>query len=106
MIPLVENEKVIFISTEIEKEAVKPEVKGYRFMVMSVNQMSRQVQKEKGECYFRITPFIVSNSKVKISLSRYFNLPVYIHGIGFRYEFKEVNGKWEKSLLGNYRIDS
>jgi len=106
LIPLVENEKVIFISTEIEKELVKPKIKGYRFIVMSDAQMRRQIQKEKGECYFRITPFIISNSKVKAILARYFNLPAYIYGTGFRYEFEEVNGKWEMYLLGNYNIDS
>ena len=106
LIPLVENEKVIFISTEIKRELVKPEIKGYRFMVMSDNQMRKQIQREKGECYFRINPYIVSNSKVKISLVRYFHLPSYIHGIGFRYEFEKVNEKWKRVLLGNYRIDS
>ena len=106
LIPLVENEKVIFISTEIEKELVKPKIKGYRFIVMSDAQMRKQIQKEKGECYFRITPFIISNSKVKVILARYFNLPAYIYGTGFRYEFEEVNGKWEMYLLGNYNIVS
>lgn len=106
LIPLIENEKVIFISTEIEKELVKPDFEGYRFMVMSDSQMRKQVLREKGECYFRITPFIISDSKVKVILARYFNLPAYVHGIGFQYEFEKVNGKWKRNLLGNYRIDS
>ena len=106
LIPLFENEKVIFISTEIEKEFVKPNFEGYRFMVMSDNQMRKQVQKEKGECYFRINPFIISSSKVKISLARYFNLPAYVHAIGFQYEFEKIGGTWQRKLLGNYRIDS
>ncbi len=106
LIPLIENEKVIFISTEIEKKFVKPDFEGYRFMIMSDAQMRSQVLKEKGECYFRITPFIISKSKVKVILARFFNLPAYIYGTGFRYEFKKINGKWEKRLLGNYNIVS
>lgn len=106
LIPLVENEKVIFISTGIKKEFVKPAFEGYRFMVMSDNQMRRQIQKEKGECYFRVTPFIISGAKVKVSLARYFQLPAYIHAIGFQYEFEKVSGKWERKLVRNYRIDS
>ena len=106
LIPLVEDEKVIFILTEVEKELVRPEIKGYRFMVMSDNQMRKQVQTEKGECYFRITPFIFSKTKVKVILARFFNLPAYIYGTGFRYEFEKVNGRWEKHLLGNYNIVS
>ena len=106
LIPIVENEKVIFISTEIEKEFIKPNFDGYRFMIMSDNQMRKQVQKEKGECYFRITPFIISDSKVKVSLARYFQMPAYIHANGFQYEFEKVNGNWQRKLLRNYRIDS
>jgi len=104
--PLVENEKVIFISTEIEKESVKPEIKGYRFRFMASAQMEKRFQKGKGECYFRITQFIVSNSKVKISLARYYYIPDYIHSIGLQYEFEKEDGKWQRKLLGNYRIDS
>lgn len=106
LIPLLENEKVIFISTEIGKELVKPEIEGYRFMVMSNDQMRKQVQKEKGECYFRIAPFIISGSKVKVSLARYFQLPAYIHAIGFQYEFEKFSGNWQRKLIRNYRIDS
>ena len=106
LIPLVEDEKVIFISTEIERELVKPDFEGYRFIVMSDNQMRKQIQTEKGECYFRIAPFIIKGSKVTVILARHFNLPAYIFGIGFRYEFERVNGKWEKHLLGNYQIQS
>ncbi len=106
LIPLVENEKVIFVSTEIEKEVVKPQFEGYRFVIMSDDQMRKQVQREKGECYFRITQFIISDSKVKVSLARYFQLPAYIHAIGFQYEFEKVGGNWQRKLLRNYRIDS
>lgn len=106
LIPLVKNEKVVFISTEIEKEFIKPDFEGYRFMVMSDPQMRSQVLKEKGECYFRITPFIISKSKVKVILARFFTLSAYIYGTGFRYEFKKIKGKWEMSLLGNYNIVS
>lgn len=106
LIPLVENEKVIFISTEIEKKAVKPVFGGYRFVIMSDNQMRKHIQREKGECYFRITQFIISDSKVKVSLARYFQLPAYIHANGFQYEFEKVNGNWQRKLLRNYRIDS
>lgn len=104
--PLVSNEKVIFISTEIEKGSVKPEIKGYRFRFMASAQMEKRFQKGKGECYFRITRFIVSNSKVKISLSRFYHIPDYIHAIGFQYEFEKMDGKWRKKLLRNQRIDS
>lgn len=106
LVPLVENEKVIFISTEIEKKLVNPQFEGYRFIIMSDSQMRKRVQKEKGECHFRIMPFVISGSKVKVILARYFNLPAYIEGAGFRYEFKKVKGKWEKHLLGNYNIVS
>jgi hypothetical protein len=103
--PLVRNEKVIFIATEIEKKLVKPKISGYRFMVISDAQMSIQVQKEKGECYFRLTQSIVSDSEVKIILARYINKPPYIYGTGFRYAFEKVNGKWRKRLLENYKYN-
>ena len=106
LIPLVEDEKVIFISTEIEKEVVKPEFEGYRFIIMSSDEMRQQVLKEKGECYFRIYSFVISGSKVKVTFARMFNLPAYIYGIGFYYEFEKTNGKWEKQLVKNYRIVS
>jgi hypothetical protein len=106
LVPLVENEKVIFISTETEKKSVKPDFEGYRFIVMSDNQMRKQVQTEKGECYFRVTPFIISGSKVKVSLARYFQFPAYIYAVGFQYEFEKVSGNWKKKLVKNYQIQS
>ncbi|MBS1797500.1 MAG: hypothetical protein JSS81_26995 [Acidobacteria bacterium] len=109
--PLVKDKKVLFLMTDIDKSLIPRSLKDYRLLVMSYRQISREVLKNNGECYFKLGGFQVAGAKVSIWLDRiideiyrFENTSKYtrwIAGEGFIYEFKKI-GRWK--MISSDRI--
>lgn len=101
--PIVDQKKVVFLMTDIDENLI-PKMKAYRSMIMSYSQISEEVKKNNGECYFKLNNFQIVDSKVRISLDRYIDeiyrfensskYTRWISGEGYIYEF-EKDVKWK-----------
>lgn len=102
--PVVNNKKVIFIRSEIDKNLLPNDFKEYRFILLSYSQIDEEVKKNNGECYLTLGEFQRVDSKIRINLTRtideihrFENSPQYtrwISGESYIYEF-EKTGKWK-----------
>jgi hypothetical protein len=114
--PIVNEKKVIFFMSSGAKKYLSADFREYRFIFMSYSQISEEVKRNNGECYFELTDFQISNSKVRINLSRIIgeiyrfpNSPKYtrwISGVGYSYEFEKVNKDWRIISVGQIIISS
>ncbi|SRR6266404_3203626 len=90
--PILNNQKVSFISTRNIESKFVPQLAGKHFEFLTPEKIAEQVKALDGECYFEFRRFEVVNSKVVVEFGKYLKRPVYIYGESFRYEYRKVQG--------------
>jgi hypothetical protein len=102
--PIVNDKKVVFIKSDIDKSLLPNNVEAYRLMIMSHSQIDAEVKKNNGECYLTLSEFQTAALKIRVSLTRtidkiyrFENSTKYtrwISGKSYIYEFEKAD-KWK-----------